>query len=220
MLTLGVDTSGPMGGVALYEEDELAVFRTMDIPLSHAECLFSMIEEILDAREVLRDMLGMLSVNRGPGSFTGLRIGLSAVKGLGQALDIPVVGVDAMDVHRLRAQGVLRVCTVVASRRDLYYARWLGHRQLGDQTRVLREEELLRLLDEDTRPICLVGSGIDRLKGVLDARAHVRVLPELSGGEFALAVAKWGAQQVGEDQLYAVEPLYVEPLLVGGEDER
>lgn len=216
MLTLGVDTSGPIGGVALYEENDIAVFRTMDAPLSHAECLFSMIEEILEAREVSTDMLGMLSVNRGPGSFTGLRIGLSAVKGLGQALEIPIVGVDAMDVHRLRAQGAPRVCTVVASRRNLYYARWLGHRQLGDQSRILREEELLRLLDGDTRPICVVGSGTDRLKGVLHTRSHVRVLPELSGGEFALAVAKWGAQQIGEDQLYAVEPLYVEPLLVGG----
>lgn len=125
-----------------------------------------------------------------------------------------------MDVHRLRAQGAQRVCTVVASRRDIYYARWIGHRQLGDQTQVLREEELVRLLDGDTRPVCVVGSGTDRLKGLLESRAHVRVLSELSSGQFALTVAQWGAEQVGEDQLYAVEPLYVEPLLVGGEDQR
>ena len=80
MLTLGVDTAEPIGGVGLYEADELEAERLMDEPLKHAEILIPLTEEFLAAHGRSRGEIDRVSVNCGPGSFTGLRIGLSTIK--------------------------------------------------------------------------------------------------------------------------------------------
>jgi tRNA threonylcarbamoyladenosine biosynthesis protein TsaB len=91
MLALGVDTSEPLGGVALYNGRGLADERWMERPLQHAERLFPLIEGVLSGNRVSRDQVGLVCINRGPGSFTGLRIGLAAVKGFCQAVGAALV---------------------------------------------------------------------------------------------------------------------------------
>lgn len=216
MLTLGVDTSESLGGVALYEEGRLAETRTMDTPLSHAERLFPLIEAILAACEVDKSQLNLVSINRGPGSFTGLRIGLAAMKGLCQSLDIPLIGVDGTQVYRQLVEDHQRVCVVLASRRDLFYVRWFGGSRPKGPTVVMREAELIARLGQEERELCLVGSGVSRLGEHLRPWQHMRIAPEALNQPSPLAVAQWGRENYVADQLYSVEPLYVEPLLVGG----
>ena len=216
MLTLGVDTSESLGGVALYEEGRLAETRTMDTPLSHAERLFPLIEAILAACEVDKSQLNLVSINRGPGSFTGLRIGLAAMKGLCQSLDIPLIGVDGTQVYRQLVEDHQRVCVVLASRRDLFYVRWFGGSRPKGPTVVMREAELIAHLGQEERELCLVGSGVSRLGEHLRPWQHMRIAPEALNQPSPLAVAQWGRENYVADQLYSVEPLYVEPLLVGG----
>jgi len=216
MLTLGVDTSEPLGGVALYEEGHLAESRMMDTPLSHAECLFPLIESILETCGIERTEIHRVSINRGPGSFTGLRIGLAAMKGFCQSTGIPLVGVDGTEVYRQLVSDEQRVCVVLASRRDLYYARWFsGTRPKGD-TEVVREADLVSRLSRETRALCLVGSGAVRLRDRLQSSRGIRIAPDALNAPSPLAVAQWGAKNSVADQMHAVEPLYVEPFLIGG----
>lgn len=215
MRTLGVDTSGPLGGVALHEAGVLSEALAMDTPLSHAERLFWLIDEVLDRCHVRKHQIDLVCVNRGPGSFTGLRIGLAATKGLCQSLSIPLRGVDGMEVHRHRVADESRVCVVVASRRDLFYVRWFGRGQ-NDATHVVHEDELVRHLAADPRPVCLVGQGAERLGLLLPMARNLRIEPEIPSEIYALAVAEFGTRNDEADQLYSVEPLYVEPLLIGG----
>ena len=216
MLTLGVDTSEFLSGVALHDEGRLAETRMMDTPLSHAERLFPLIETILEACEVDKSQVGLVSINRGPGSFTGLRIGLAAMKGFCQALDVPLIGVDGTQVYRQLVEEHQRVCVVLASRRDLYYVRWFGGSRPKGPTVVMREAELLDHLGNETRGLCLVGSGAPRLGEHLRPWQHIRIAPEAANQPSPLAVAQWGSKNYVADQLYSVEPLYVEPLLIGG----
>ncbi len=216
MLTLGVDTSESLGGVALYDEGRLAETRMMDTPLSHAERLFPLIETILEACKVDKSHVELVSINRGPGSFTGLRIGLAAMKGFCQALDVPLIGVDGTEVYRQLLKEHQRVCVVLASRRDLYYVRWFGGSRPKGPTVVMREAELVDRLSQETRELTLVGSGAPRLGESLRPWQHIRIAPETANQPSPLAVAQWGSENYVADQLYAVEPLYVEPLLIGG----
>ena len=216
MLTLGVDTSESIGGVALYEQGRLAETREMDTPLSHAESLFPLIQTLLDACGVTKHEVGLVSVNRGPGSFTGLRIGLAATKGLCQSLGIPLVGVDGTQVYRRLVSEELRVCVVLPSRRGLAYVRWFhGTRPKGPAV-VMRESELLARLSQEERELCLVGSAAMHLRDRLRPWAHVHIARDALNRPSPLAVAQWGSEMYTADQLYSVEPLYVEPLLVGG----
>ncbi len=216
MLTLGVDTSESLGGVALYEDGRLAETRMMDTPLSHAERLFPLIETILEACEIDKNQVELVSINRGPGSFTGLRIGLAAMKGLCQSLGIPLIGVDGTQVYRQLVEDHQRVCVVLSSRRDVYYVRWFGGSRPKGPTEVMREAGLIARLGEEKRELCLVGSGASQLGEYLRPWQHICVAPEALNQPSPLAVAQWGSKNYVADQLYSVDPLYVEPLLIEG----
>jgi len=218
MLTLGVDTSESLGGVALYDEGRLAETRRFDTPLSHAERLFPLIETILEACDVDKHQLNLVSINRGPGSFTGLRIGLAAMKGLCQSLEIPLVGVDGTQVYRQLVEDHQHVCVVLSSRRDLYYVRWFAGSRPKGPTAVMREAELLARLGQGERELHLVGSGAPRLQEHLRPWHHIRIASEALNQPSPLTVAELGSKSFVADQLYSVEPLYVEPLLIGGRE--
>ncbi len=216
MLTLGVDTSESLGGVALIDGERLAAKRMMDKPLTHAERLFPLIEEILEACAMNKSQVELVSINRGPGSFTGLRIGLAAMKGFCQSLDVPLIGVDGTQVYRQLVAEDQRVCVVLSSRRDLYYVRWFGGSRPKGPAVVMREAELVARLGLEERELCLVGSGAPRLEEKLRPWQHIRIAPEECNQPSPMAVAQWGSKNYVADQLYSVEPLYVEPLLIGG----
>ncbi len=216
MLTLGVDTSESIGGVALFDDGRLAETRMMETPLSHAESLFPLIDEILGACRVETSDVGLISINCGPGSFTGLRIGLAAMKGLCQSTSIPLIGVDGTQVARRLVEDRQRVCVALSSRRDLHYVRWFGGSRPKGPTVVMQEAELLASLEHEEREVCLVGSGARQLREKLRPWQHVQIAPDELNQPSPLAVAQWGSETFEVDQLYSVEPLYVEPLLIGG----
>jgi len=212
-LALGVDTSEPLGGVALYDGRGLAEERWMDEPLRHAERLFPLVEEILRGNGVSRDRIGLVCINRGPGSFTGLRIGLAAVKGFCQSVGAALFGVDGAVAYRARIAGAKRVCVIVASRRDLYYAQFFGGSRPRGPMRLIRESELLEALRSELREVTLVGSGAPAIGDALRGHPMIRIAPEEANRPSALAIAELGWNEEPADRLYEVEPLYVEPLL-------
>jgi len=212
MMTLGLDTSEPLGGVALYEEGGPAEELWMDEPLRHAECLFPLIDRILDRCKIGGPEIDSVSVNRGPGSFTGLRIGLAAAKGLCQAWRIPLVGVDGTIVYRRRVPEAQRVCVVLASRRDLYYARWFGGSRPKGPTAVLPEAELIARLRDEERVVTLVGSGAPRVHEKMKGAEHVSVAADEMNRPSPLWVARVGQDEEPAGRLHEIEPLYVEPL--------
>ena len=101
MLLLAIDTAGPDCGVALARlrggDAEILVSASERIGRGHAERLMPMIEAALDAAQVTFAELTRIAVTTGPGSFTGVRIGIAAARGLALALDIPAVGVGSLE---------------------------------------------------------------------------------------------------------------------------
>lgn len=97
MLTLALDTANDRIAVALAGEGK-AIARSEAISRGHAERLFPLIDEVLAAAETEIDRVARIAVNVGPGSFTGIRIAVAAARGLGLALEIPVVGIDALQL--------------------------------------------------------------------------------------------------------------------------
>lgn len=96
MLILCIDTSGPTCGVALLEDATLLYEATANNKLTHSVNLMPMVEEALEkGGRTLKDV-GLLACVAGPGSFTGVRIGVAAVKGMARALNLPCIGVDAL----------------------------------------------------------------------------------------------------------------------------
>src|SRR5437870_4501589 len=130
MRVLAVETSTLAGGVALLDGDVLLGQYMLDVRVTHSERHMGAVDRLLgDARWTVRDLTG-LAVAVGPGSFTGLRVGLSTVKGLAVALGIPVAAVPTLDAMAASLPfAALPVCPVLDARKGEVYAslyRWDG----------------------------------------------------------------------------------------------
>lgn len=97
MLTLAFDTATPWGRFALADGGKLLQYRPLNVMGSYADALLIVVGEILADNSRTQDELGGIGVTVGPGSFTGLRIGVATAKGLAYGLDIPLVGVSSLE---------------------------------------------------------------------------------------------------------------------------
>jgi tRNA threonylcarbamoyladenosine biosynthesis protein TsaB len=156
-----VETSTLAGGVALLEGDRLVGEYRLDVRVTYSERLMVAIDRVLvDGGWAAGDLEG-LAVAVGPGSFTGLRIGLSAVKGLALALGVPIAPVPTLDAMAASLPFAdLPVCPVLDARKGEVYAslyRWTGrdmHREWAYLA--VSPDELARRL---TGPTLLLGDG-------------------------------------------------------------
>lgn len=97
MKILAIDSSGLVASVALYEEGQLLGEYTLNTKLTHSETLLPMIENLMKISGTEKNAIDAICVAEGPGSFTGLRIGVATAKGLGLALGKPVIGVPTVE---------------------------------------------------------------------------------------------------------------------------
>jgi len=98
MKILAVETSTMSGSVALLEDERIVSEYLLNIEVTHSDRLMPALDRILKDTGFDLSQIDCFAVSLGPGSFTGLRIGLSTIKGLGLAVDKPVVGVPTLDV--------------------------------------------------------------------------------------------------------------------------
>ena len=89
MIILAIDTSGPCAGAAVYKNDKVVSHCWNENGHTHSDTIVSQIDHALESGKVLRNELEAIAVTVGPGSFTGLRIGVSIAKAMAQALSIP-----------------------------------------------------------------------------------------------------------------------------------
>lgn len=123
MLILGLDTSTPAGGVALAEDERLLAVRYFDVGLQHSRRLFIDVEEVLRLAGASARQVAAVAVTAGPGSFTGLRLGLSAAKGFCLGTDAALVTVPTLEALAARVPFCGRpVCALLDARKGEVYA--------------------------------------------------------------------------------------------------
>lgn len=165
MYILSIDTTTKTAGVAVAEDDHILVEMVLNRQQHHSLYIGPMIEQALTMAGITCRDLGLIAVTRGPGSFTGLRIGLAIARTLAQVLQVPLVGVDTPDVlaYNLSGHGGL-VCTVQDARKKelyvaIYHSRALGMERLEGPA-VMTPQELLQRLKKYARPVLFVGDGV------------------------------------------------------------
>ena len=125
MLLLGIDTSGKVASAALFDtENEVFIAETsLYTQKTHSQVIMPMVKSIIaQAGKTVQD-IDLIAAAKGPGSYTGLRIGIAAVKAMGFALDCKCCGVstlEALACNNIAYKGV--ICSVMKARADLVYA--------------------------------------------------------------------------------------------------
>ena len=166
MKILALDSSAIVATVALCEDEALLGELTVNNGNTHSETLLPMVEFLLDRFGLTPDDLDALAVSKGPGSFTGVRIGAATVKGLAFGTSLPCVGVstlEALAYNLIGYDGL--ICPVMNARRKQVYTALFRakdgvlERILPDQAIAIAElDEKLKEFDE---PVRLVGDGYD-----------------------------------------------------------
>jgi len=149
---LAFDTSGPHCAASLFVSEHHWVWRKEEMARGQAERLFPLLDEVLSEAELGWGELDALAVGVGPGNFTGIRIAVSAARGLAMSLGIPAIGVNLFDVRALgyfklpQAHEVALVC--LKGPRDSVYVQLMGPegalaapRQIDPKTDELSDDE-------------------------------------------------------------------------------
>lgn len=125
-MILGFETSGPTASVALHRDGALLAEHAVHHTRTHSETVLPMAEALMRDLGLLPDMLDAVAVNKGPGSFTGVRIGICIANAMAQANGIPVVGIPSLICLYYNVcfyKG--RVCTLLDARNSsVYYAQF------------------------------------------------------------------------------------------------
>lgn len=124
-ITLAIDTAAPRLQLGLLREDGRTDISVDEIATGHAELIFGRIAELLERNGLGYADLQRIVTTTGPGSFTGLRIGLSAARGIGLARGIPVIGVSSLIALSLSAPGPVTVL-LDARRGEAYFQTFAG----------------------------------------------------------------------------------------------
>jgi tRNA threonylcarbamoyladenosine biosynthesis protein TsaB len=208
---LAVETSTPAGGVALLDGEQVIGEYLLDVRITHSERLMPAIDRLLRDAGWTTGSLQGLAVAVGPGSFTGLRIGISAVKGLAWALDLRVAAVPTLDALAAALPfAALPVCPVLGARKNEVYC----SRYHWDGAAMRRDWEYLALAPEDlasrlTEPTILTG---DAAHGIVSR--HARVAPPHRRTPSAASVGALGLVRFHAGEVvsaHELSPFYLRP---------
>lgn len=215
-MILSLDTATEILGLALLQEGRVVSRLTLAVGRRHSECLPGVPDRFLaEAGSAVSDLTG-LAVSLGPGSFTGLRVGLSLAKGLAEALSLPLVGIPTLQALAWPyALSRLPVCGMLDARKKEVFCALFGPNggTWGRLTpdRALSPEALAEEIREAT---LLLGSGArvyqEKFQALLGARA-VFISPNPEAPDPGdIAYLGWRRLQQGErDDLESLVPIYL-----------
>lgn len=164
---LAVDTASSLLGISLKVGNKV-VSREINDCFKHSENLAPLIKELIDESNIDISELDLLVCSRGPGSFTGLRIGMATLKGISMALDIPLVSVSTMDLYsygKSDFDGV--VMPVLDARKKCFYTS-IYRKGLKETTELDIDIDGIKDLIKDENKILLTGMDAPLLFGKLD----------------------------------------------------
>lgn len=216
MKVLGIDTATDILGIALTEDRKLITEYRSNFKRAHAEKLINSIDQVLkDANLSLQDLDG-IAISIGPGSFTGLRIGLSSVKGLAFSTQIPIVAVNTLDALAHQAlYWNYQICPLIHAQADeAYTALYRVNKFLLERIseyRLITLGELNHLISEKT---LILNNGMKNLPEYIAHfdQGQFIIAPEELSYLSGLTIAQLGYDklQKGEvEDIETLEPYYL-----------
>ncbi|MBQ9135424.1 MAG: tRNA (adenosine(37)-N6)-threonylcarbamoyltransferase complex dimerization subunit type 1 TsaB [Lachnospiraceae bacterium] len=182
MKILALDSSGLVASVAVAEDDILIAEYTVNYKKTHSQTLMPMLQAIKDTVDLDLDTIDAIALAAGPGSFTGLRIGSATAKGLGLALEKPLVEVPTVAGLAYNLWGSDKmVCPIMDARRNQVYTGIYTYERDGGECRMLTVKEqcavdiseILSVLNEIGKEVIFLGDGVPVFKEKIKTELQV-----------------------------------------------
>ncbi|MCD8018854.1 MAG: tRNA (adenosine(37)-N6)-threonylcarbamoyltransferase complex dimerization subunit type 1 TsaB [Clostridiales bacterium] len=219
MKILAFDSSGLVASVAIMEEEQLVAEYTLNYKKTHSQTLLPMMDEIVKMTELDLKEIDAIAVASGPGSFTGLRIGSATAKGLGLALDKPLVSVPTLEGIAYNLYGTDAViCPMMDARRQQVYTGLYTFE--GDVFKVLVPQmacpvtEILAKCNEQSREVIFLGDGVPVYRKMIEEQMQgsYRFAPPHLNRQRAGAVGARAFDYIRENKLESASehvPVYL-----------
>lgn len=186
MKVLAIDSSGLVASVAIVTESDLLAEYTVNYRKTHSQTLLPMLDEIAKMASVDLNDIDAIAISKGPGSFTGLRIGSATVKGIALVLDIPIIPVPTVDglaYNLYKTKGI--ICPLMDARRNQVYTglyKWDDEFVVILEQKAMGIEKIAKEINAIKEEVTFLGDGVtvfeEQLKDLIEvpytfAPAHV-----------------------------------------------
>lgn len=200
MKILAIDSSGMVASIAVIEDEKLIGEFTINYKKTHSQTLLPMLDEVAKMIELDLNTIDAIAVAAGPGSFTGLRIGSATAKGLGLALDKPLISIPTVDglAYNLAGCSTL-VCPLMDARRNQVYtgiysfAGYQLHTHLAQCA--VSIEDIIRQVNQYSREVTFLGDGV---------AVHASYIEEYCNVPYTFAPAHLNQQRASASAVLAV----------------
>jgi tRNA threonylcarbamoyladenosine biosynthesis protein TsaB len=224
-LILQIETATTVCSVALSENESVLAYKEIQQRNVHAEVITVFIDEVLKTASKQYDELNAVAISCGPGSYTGLRIGISVAKGLCFALDIPLIAIETLEAmtdgfvaqNTFDDKSNILLCPMIDARRmEVFTAIFdvKGNRVRPTSAEIIDAKSFGDLLESNN--IIFFGDGAAKCSEVLGTNPHVQIIPEfLNSARYLTKKAneKYLANDF-EDTAY-FEPYYLKDFIAG-----
>lgn len=215
-LILNIETATTNCSVSLSKEGEtLFLKEDYNSNFSHAESLHLFIDDVITSAKIKPSLIDAIAVSKGPGSYTGLRIGVSAAKGLCFSLDKPLISVSTLELlsHQVKIDRGCIVPMLDARRMEIYSAIFdKNHSQIREiQAQILEETSFLNELEKGK--VYFIGNGVEKTKTIIKHENAVFIEHKLpSANEMGtLSFEKYKKNEF--ENLAYFEPFYLKDFI-------
>lgn len=220
MKILCLDSATESATAAIIDEDKLLGEITFNYKKQHSTIMMPMVDSLLTSTDLSIEDIDGFVVSKGPGSFTGLRIGMATIKGLAQPTGKPFVAISTLDAlanNLFFSTGV--ICPIMDALRGNVYTNFYrvcnGSLETLGESEILSIEELINKLKNYNEPIHFIGDGTykfketlaENLSNVYFAPTHLNVVKASSLGEIGLRRLKNGEKE----DVFTSAPIYLRP---------
>jgi len=210
MKIIGMDSSGMTASVAIVEDSHLVAEYSVNYKKTHSQTLVPMLDEVSKMTELDLKTVDAIAIAKGPGSFTGLRIGSATAKGLGLALNIPIVEIPTTDGLAYNFYGTDRlICPIMDARREQVYTGLYEFKEdkLNTILPATAEpiEETIKRVNEAGRSVIFLGDGVDVFKETIleNVKVPVTFAPASRCMQSAASIATLGMEYLKEGKTVA-----------------
>lgn len=165
MRILAIETSAKVASVAILEDEKLLFETVLNHRYTHSKMLLPAVEQALESTELIMQDITAVGVSVGPGSFTGLRIGVATAKSLAHAAQCPIVGISTLDALAMNIPYFYGLCVPIMDARcnQVYTATYTWEqgelcKELQDTAKIL--DELILVLQKQKREVLFIGDGV------------------------------------------------------------
>lgn len=213
MKVVGIETSGAIGSVAVCDDDIVIGKRTFGKALSHGKEIVSSLKSIFDEIKWKPNDIDLIAVSIGPGSYTGLRIGVTCAKTLAYGLEKPVIDVPTLDVLVENVEtDIKNLCPIIdAKRKSVYACVYAGTGNEKKNTTdylLIPPEELLKILP---KPVLVFGDGVLPHKDIFTQK-DITINNNNPGIADAIDVARLGQRRYEQGkrcEINSLNPMYL-----------